>query len=137
MSDTRKTAIELATAQRGMMWMLAIKFAMDSSTGIVQDMAKQPAQAIFFVAYLAVSFVVAYFVFKIARIIYGDFPGVACGLLVFAPCIGTLTVLVLNGTTMDRLRKLGVKSGFFGANRLEMEKLMVPEPTDVTPPQTN
>ena len=137
MVDTREAAIELATAQRGMMWMFALKFAMDSSAGIIRDVVSQPFQAIYFVAYLAVSLVVAYFVFRIARIIYGDLPAIACGLLVFAPCIGTLTVVVLNGTTMDRLRKLGVKSGFFGPNRLEMEKLMAPEPSEAAAPDAN
>jgi len=123
-------AIELATAQRGMMWMLALKFAMDFSSGIVREVVGPPLQLVYLVAYLGISLVVAFFVFKIARVIYGDLPAVACFLLVLAPCTGTLTVLVLNGTTMDRLRKLGVKSGFFGPDRMQMEKLREAEPAD-------
>lgn len=137
MLEDRKMAIELATAQRGMMWMLALKFAMDFSSGIVRDLGGQPWQVLFFVTYLAISLVVAYFAFKIARVIHGDLPAVACGLLIFAPCIGTLTVLVLNGTTMDRLRKLGVKSGFFGPDRMQIEKLMAPEPVEATVTDSN
>jgi hypothetical protein len=123
MPDTRDVTIDLAQSQRGMMWLFAAKFALDFGAGMVRDAASPPLQAVYLAAYLLVSLAVAYFVFRIARVIYGTGPAVVCGFLIFAPCLGTLTVLVLNGTSMDRLRKSGVKSGFFGVDVRELEKL--------------
>jgi hypothetical protein len=125
MADTREVVVDLAKSQRGMMWLFAAKFGLDFGAGIVRDAVKSPPlQAVYWVAFLLVSIAVAYYVFRIARIIYGTGPALVCGLLVFAPCLGTLVVLVLNGTAMDRLRKSGVKSGFFGVDGRELEKLL-------------
>ena len=123
MADTREVALDLANSQRGMMWLFAAKFAIDFCSGMIRDTVSPPLQIAYLAAYLAVSLAVAYFVFRISSIIYGVGPAIICSLIVFAPSLGTLVVLVLNGTTMDRLRKSGVKSGFFGADRGEMEKL--------------
>jgi hypothetical protein len=124
MTDTpREMELDLAQSQRGMMWLFALKFALDFCSGIVRDAVGLPLRIVYLSAYLLVSLAVAYFVFRAARIIYGIGPALVCGALIFAPCLGTLTVLVLNGTAMDRLRKSGVKSGFFGVDRRELEKL--------------
>ena len=132
MRDTRDVATDLANSQRGMMWLFAAKFALDFSFGLIREMVTQPWQLLYLAVYLVVALTVAYYVFRVVRIIYGVGPAIVCGLLIFAPCIGTLAVLVLNGTTMDRLRKSGINSGFFGANRREMEKLQtLPESTSV------
>jgi hypothetical protein len=124
MSDTpREIVLDLATSHRGMMWLFAVKLTMDFCAGIVRDAVSPPFQIVYLLAYLVVSGAVAYFVFRAARIVYGVGPAVVCGALIFAPCLGAFVVLVLNGTLIDRLRKHGVKSGFFGPDRREMERL--------------
>jgi hypothetical protein len=129
MSDSREVALDLAQSQRGMMWLFAMKFALDFCSGIVRDAVRPPFQVVYLIPYVLVSLAVAYFVFRAARIIYGIGPAVVCGLLIFAPCLGTLAVLVINGTAMDRLRKSGIKSGFFGVDKRELEKLQsAPDP---------
>ena len=72
--------------------------------------------------YLSVSVSVGYYVFRLSRVVYGLGPGVICAALILLPCAGSLTVLILNGNTMDRLRKAGVKVGMMGATAKEVEQ---------------
>jgi hypothetical protein len=76
-----------------------------------------------FVGHLLMNAVIAYFVFRIARIIYGPVHAAVASVAAFIPCLGTLTIISLTGTTMDRLRKSGVKSNLYGVERNEIERL--------------
>ena len=124
---SREEMLDVAKSQRGMMWLFAAKFALDFGASTIRGTMRegdiQPLVIVYLAVYTLVSLAVAYYVFRTARVIYDVFPAIICGLIVLSPCLGTLTILVLNGTTMDRLRKAGVKSGFFGVDKRELEKL--------------
>jgi hypothetical protein len=122
-SLTRDEILEIVKAQRGMMWLFVAKLGLDFGAGAVRDLASQPFLAIYWAAYLAVSLAVAYFVFRLAKVVYGGGPAVICAALIFAPCAGSLAVLIINGNSMDRLRKAGVKVGMMGATALQLREL--------------
>ena len=132
-SLTRDEIVEMVKAQRGMMWLFVAKLGLDFGAGAVRDLASQPFLTIYWVAYLGVSLAVAYFVFRVAKVVYGGGPAVICAALIFAPCAGATAVLVINGNTMDRLRKAGVKIGFFGATVQQLRDLEA-SATDLLPP---
>lgn len=134
-SDSRETVIEMVQAQRGMMWLFVAKLGFDFSSGAANELLVEPVRIVFWVAYLVVSGTVAYFVFRLASAIYGAGPGIICACLTVAPCLGSLTVLILNGNTMDRLRKAGVKVGMLGASAQQLRELTsVPESNERTTP---
>jgi hypothetical protein len=118
--------LELVQAQRGMMWCFVLKVGMDFTVNSARVLMPEPGYFLFVAAYLAVSLTTAYFVFRVARVMYGIGPAIVCACLIFAPCIGTLTVLILNGNTIDYLRKQGVKAGFMGATLAQLEELQRP-----------
>ena len=68
MADTPEEVLDLATSQRRMMWLFALKFALDFCSSNVRNITNLPLQIAFFTAYVLVSLAVAYFVFRIARI---------------------------------------------------------------------
>lgn len=115
--------LEIVTAQRAMMWLFLFKLAIDFSVSAASEILAGPPLLAYFCLFLIVEVVIAYFVFRISHAIYDLGPAVVCALLALAPCLGSLTVLVLNGTVMDYLRKNGVKVGFMGATRLQIEDL--------------
>ena len=136
-SLTRDEIVEMVKAQRGMMWLFVAKLGLDFGAGAVRDLASQPFLTIYWVAYLGVSLAVAYFVFRVAKVVYGGGPAVICAALIFAPCAGATAVLVINGNTMDRLRKAGVKIGFFGATVQQLRDLEASATDSLPPGQSN
>lgn len=106
-----------------MMWLWVAKLGLDFAFSIAPDMLGPALSIVYYVPFLAVSIAIAYFVFRITHLVYGVGPALVCTLLAFLPCAGTITVLILNGQTMDRLRKLGVKVGFMGATRQQLDEL--------------
>src|SRR5688500_1741727 len=113
--EPQSNSLVLVTSQRAMMWLLIAKLGFDFSAGAVGDLLAPPLLLVYWLAYLVVSAAIAFFVFRLANFVYGVGPVIICAVLSFLPCLGTLTVLVLNGNVMDRLRKTGVKVGFMGA----------------------
>lgn len=131
----RDEIVEMVKAQRGMMWLFVAKLGLDFSSGSVRILLGQPYLAFYWVIYLVVSLSIAYFVFRLAKIVYGVGPAVICAALIFAPCVGSLAILIINGNTMDRLRKAGVKVGMMGATALQLKELEAPAQMEVMPPQ--
>jgi hypothetical protein len=119
--------LELAHAHRGMMWCFALKFGVDFMANSAKLLMPEVAYYLFMAFFLAVSLTTAYFTFRAARVMYGTGPAVVCACLIFAPCIGTFTVLILSGNAIDHLRKLGVKGvGLMGATVAQLEELKKP-----------
>jgi hypothetical protein len=117
------STLAIVRAQRGMMWLWLAKLGLDFAFSAAPDMLGPALSIAYYIPFLAVSIAIAYFVFRITHLVYGIGPALVCTLLAFLPCAGTITVLILNGQTMDRLRKLGVKVGFMGATRQQLEEL--------------
>lgn len=122
-SLTREEIIAIVKAQRGMMWLFVAKLGLDVGSSSVNVLLGQPYILIYWIVYLAVCSTIAYFVFQLAKIVYGFVPAVICAAWIFAPCGGTLAILILNGHTMDWLRKAGVKVGMMGATALQLREV--------------
>ncbi len=66
-------------------------------------------------AMLAVDVVGVIFVFLLATKLYGIGVGILLGLLTFAPCLGLITLLIVNARATAILRQAGLKVGLLGA----------------------
>lgn len=115
--------LEMARAQRGMIWMLALKLALDFTVMQAAALLPRFPLMLYYAAALLVMIAVIFFTSRLAYALYGLGPAILCSVLLFAPCIGLLTILMLNGTAMDRLRKAGVKSGFMGVTKDQLAQL--------------
>lgn len=121
---------EMATAHRGMMWLLLVRFGADFATNMIGDAVNMvggsfrvPLLMIFLAAYVGIAAASGFFAFQLGRAIYGVGPAVVCFLLSLVPCLGMLTILVLGGTAMDQLRKAGVRVDFMGATSEQVRNL--------------
>ncbi|MBC7852539.1 MAG: hypothetical protein IAF94_03800 [Pirellulaceae bacterium] len=135
--ESPESVLEMVKAQRGMMWLFIAKLGLDFGFSATRDLASQSVEILFWIAYLLVSLAVSYFVFRLTRVVYGIGPAVICAALIFAPCAGSFAVLVINGGTMDRLRKLGVKVGFLGATAAQVAELESAQKSSVLPDQNS
>ncbi len=116
--------LEMATAQRGMIWLLLAKLGVDMTANMVMNGVSEKAVLLTVaVVFLVVEVAIAYFVFRLANVIYGVGPAIVCVALTIIPCLGIFTVVILNGNVTDRLRKAGVKVGFMGATKMQMDEL--------------
>lgn len=115
--------LDIVRAHRGMMWLAVGKMAIDAMFFTVSSAIHPPTFYLYGGLSLAILIGCAYFVFRLAKGIFGAGPAIACVLLMLAPCMGTLTILVLSGNTIDFLRKRGVKVGLMGANKLQLREL--------------
>ena len=62
------------------------------------------------------------FVFLLATNVYSTAVGVVCGLLALIPCIGLITLLIINSKATGILRQNGIRVGFLGANLAELAR---------------
>jgi hypothetical protein len=65
---------------------------------------------------IAVSVISTIFVFMLAIKIYNVGLGIVCGILTLIPCIGLITLLVINGKATGVLRAHGYRVGLMGAD---------------------
>lgn len=119
------TTLEILRAHQGMMWTVVAKFGFDFAFGMVFNESPLMVKIPFLCAFVAVELAIAYFVFRLANAIYGIGPGITCAALSILPCLGVFVVLILNGTTADLVRKAGVKIGFMGVTKAQLEALIV------------
>ena len=48
--------------------------------------------------------------------------GIVCGLLALIPCIGLITLLIINSKATSILRRNGIRVGFLGANLADLAR---------------
>jgi hypothetical protein len=118
---TDEEVLDLAQAHRGMMWTLAGTFWLQFGVNLVNEFPLLGRIA-FFAVYLATALVLGYFVFRVAKPLYGTAPAVICAVFMLSPCFSVLVVIALGGNTQDRLRKAGLKVGLFGATPHQLEE---------------
>jgi hypothetical protein len=119
----------MVKAQRGMMWLFLAKLGMDFTVMAAQEFLQGPALFVFYAAFAGIDLAIAYYVFRLSDLIYGSGPALVSAGLTLTPGMGTFAVLILNGNTIDRLRKAGVKVGFMGATKEQLEELVKPADT--------
>ncbi len=115
--------VEIVLAQRGMMWLFIAKLGVDFTVNMAQEFGAGPIPIAYLSIFVLVALAMGYFVFRLSNATYGIGPAVVCTALSFVPCLGLFTILILNGSTMDRLRKSGVKVGFMGATKTQLAEI--------------
>ena len=69
----------------------------------------------------------AYFAVMMARALYSTAVAVISGILLLVPCVGLLTLLVLNNRATARLGAAGIKVGLIGADPSEIARVLGPQ----------
>jgi hypothetical protein len=75
-----------------------------------------PGFLILLAFYLAVGITATVFVFMMAVRVYGTGAGVALGILTLVPCVGLITLVIINQKATGVLQQHGIRVGFLGAN---------------------
>ena len=118
-----RSLLTIVSSQQILMWLLPVKAGVEFTMGIFTDTWQGPMLWGYLLIAIAIQAVTSYFVFRIMQELYGIGPAIVCAVLAAAPCSGTLAVLILNGNVTDYARKRGVKLGFMGATRSQLDEL--------------
>jgi hypothetical protein len=119
---------EMIVAQSGMMRMFFFKLVLEVGCGVA-FMLPDLFVVGYGLAYLAVCIATAHFAYRLAKAMRGTTDGVAHAFLAILPCAGFLSVLMLNGQAIDRLRKLGIQVPYGGLSFPHWDGVHSPEPT--------
>jgi uncharacterized membrane protein len=65
---------------------------------------------------IVVAVISAFFLFRLASILYGTVLAIIFVIFSVAPCLGLLILLMVNGSATAKLQKNGIKVGFLGVN---------------------
>lgn len=69
----------------------------------------------------------AYFAVMMAKALHSTAVAVICGILLLVPCVGLLTLLVLNSQATSRLKQAGINVGLLGADPGDVNRVLGPE----------
>ena len=116
------STLSILRSQRGMMWLFLLKIGLDFTVSMARELPSRPLQIAYLCVFVLVEGSIAYFAFRISNAIFGLGPALVCSLMTLIPCMGMFSVVILNGTVIDRLRKSGVSVGFMGATKLQLEQ---------------
>jgi hypothetical protein len=103
---TYQKAILLCILANIVVWIVAVS---------TQTVLPPVLQVLLLLVILAVSVTATVFVFLLATQVYSTGMGVLLGILTLFPCIGLLTLLIINSKATTVLRKHGIRVGFLGA----------------------
>jgi hypothetical protein len=73
---------------------------------------------------LAVVLAGCVFIVQMARALYNTGVAVLCAILLFIPCVGLLTLLIVNNRATARLQAAGIKVGLLGAEPGEVDRVL-------------
>ena len=60
------------------------------------------------------------FVFLLSTRVYGSGSGIALGILTLCPCVGLISLLVVNGRASGVLKEHGIRVGLLGARSSDL-----------------
>jgi hypothetical protein len=112
LSGSREDLRKVATYQKGVLVCLLLQILMI----IGQVLAPQGVATVVSIASLLTSLAGSVFVFLLAIRVYGTGMGILFGVLCLIPCIGLISLLIVNGKATSVLRQNGIKVGLMGAN---------------------
>src|SRR5512145_1772037 len=107
---------DVAKYQRNINLCILATIALITVTMLLGTGGIDAARSVVVVLYYGVQFTALYYVFMLARALYGTGLAVLLGLLLFAPCVNLLVLLIVNQRATWLLRKAGVKVGLLGAD---------------------
>ena len=105
----------IATAQRRIILCILAQLVLYVALIAGQKALPPAVLVVLFLGMLAVDILAMVFVFMLTTKMYGTGLGVLLGILTLAPCVGLITLLVVNGKATSILRQNGLKVGLLGA----------------------
>jgi hypothetical protein len=93
-------------------------------TGAFSTQVTPELRGILAVLVLVVIVAGVWFAVQMARALYGTAIAIVCGLLLFVPCVGLITLLVLNNRATHQLRAAGLKVGLLGADPADVDRML-------------
>src|SRR5262249_7608940 len=109
---TRQDLHSVAIYQKIIMWcILAYLIAVAAQFAVPQEF-----RLVLGLFFIAVAMLATVFVFMLALKVYGVAVGIILGVLTLVPCIGLITLLIINQKATGLLNKHGYRVGLMGAN---------------------
>ena len=121
----RERLRDIATYQRNINLVILAYFG----AGILPQMLNQTAAGQIIVGLFALGVIIAGAACAVmmARALYNTGIAVLSGILLLIPCVGLLTLLVLNNRATARLSAAGLKVGLLGAAPSEVTRVLGPK----------
>jgi hypothetical protein len=115
---TRQDLYSVALYQKALLWCILAYFVT-----IIAEFALPEAYRIFVsLVLIPVALTATVFVFLLAMRVYSVLIGIVLGVLTMIPCIGLITLLVINQKASGILTKHGYKVGLMGANLSQFQR---------------
>jgi hypothetical protein len=111
---------QIARNQKVVLLTLAVQIFGFIIQTLIDNAAPPPVSMLLGVGILVTILVAAVFVFRLASLVYSTAAGVVCALLTVIPCIGLITLFVVNSRATAVLRQNGIRIGFFGADLAQL-----------------
>lgn len=106
----------IAKHQKGILVCILVQFIVLGA----QIAAPPQVRPLFGLAFLAVSITSTVFVFMLAMKVYSTGVGIFVGILTLIPCVGLITLLVVNSKATNVLKDNGIKVGLLGAKMSDL-----------------
>ncbi len=115
---TRQDLYSVAIYQKAVLWCILANFV-----ALIAQLAVPEEFRIYFsLVLIPVGLIATVFVFLLAMRVYSVVIGIVLGVLTMIPCIGLITLLVINQKASGTLAKHGYAVGLMGANLSQFRK---------------
>jgi hypothetical protein len=120
--DERARLRDIARFQRNINLVILAYFG----AGVVTQILNQVLIGRIIVGLVVLGVIIAGAVFAVqmARALYSTGVAVLCGILLLIPCVGLLTLLVLNNRATARLKAAGIPVGILGADPGDVARVL-------------
>jgi hypothetical protein len=112
----------VARYQRAVLLCLLVQILGGVASVLIAPSVTPPIALLLNLGLLLIGLASTVFVFLLATNVYSTAVGVVCGLLALIPCIGLITLLIINSKATNILRQNGIRVGFLGANLAELAR---------------
>jgi hypothetical protein len=109
---TRQDLYNVAIYQKVILWCILAYFI----AVVGQFAVPQEARLLLGLVFIAVAVLATVFVFMLALKVYSVAMGIVLGVLTLIPCIGLITLLIINQKATGLLTKHGYRVGLMGAD---------------------
>jgi hypothetical protein len=128
---TRQDLHDVAIYQKVIIWSILAEFIVIIGQIVViigQFVISPEAQILLGLVHFAIGVLATVFVFMLALKVYSVAMGIVLGILTLIPCIGLITLLIINQKATGLLNKYGYRVGLMGANLSQFKSQGYAEP---------
>jgi hypothetical protein len=111
-SGNREDLRSVARYQKGILVCILVYFV----AVLCQFLIPPELQPLIAIGVLFLGLVATVFVFLLAMKVYSPGVGILLGILTMVPCLGLITLLMVNGKATTILKQNGIRVGLLGAN---------------------